>query len=296
MFKSALVTLSLTLSLQALSAPKPKVIYGQDNRVEVSDATSVFHQQLATSTAAMIEKTKLLPSISSLASRTRTLEQEFGVCPTERFAEQTAIAHCSGFLVGPDLLVTAGHCVVPASKGGDQCARFSWVFDYTEELFDPNQLNTSNIYNCKEVLVHALDPEQQADFALIRLDRSVTDRSPLSFRTSGKVETGAELVVIGNPSGLPTKIADGATVKGNSHPQYFVSDLDTYGGNSGSAVIDAQTGVVEGILVRGAVDYLRTAQGCIVSNRCERITPGNRCGGESVSRIALLGIERFLNR
>jgi len=277
------------------SNPRLKVIYGDDNRVEVSDG-NLLHQRLAASTAAMIDKSKLLSTPLSQSLRNRTLTDEFNVCPTERFADQMAMAHCSGFLVGPDLLVTAGHCVVPASKGGDQCERFSWVFDYTSDLFDADDIDSSNVYNCQEVLVHELDAQRRSDYALIRLDRRVTDREPLTVRSTGKVADGTELVVIGNPSGLPTKIADGATVQGNSDPEFFVSNLDTYGGNSGSAVLDANTGLVEGILVRGAVDYLRTPQGCIVSNRCERITPGNRCGGESVSRITLLEINRFLSR
>ena len=45
------------------------------------------------------------------------------------------------------------------------------------------------------------------------------------------------LVVIGHPSGLPTKIADGAWVRNNESEYYFVTNLDTFGGNSGSAVL-----------------------------------------------------------
>ena len=52
------------------------------------------------------------------------------------------------------------------------------------------------------------------------------------------------------------------------HGKYFSANLDTYGGNSGSAVFNANTGVVEGILVRGATDYVSDPSqgGCRVSN------------------------------
>ncbi len=74
------------------------------------------------------------------------------------------------------------------------------------------------------------------------------------------------LVVIGRPSGLPTKVADGAQVR-SVNDVFLVANLDTYGGNSGSAVFNAVTGVVEGILVRGDTDYVYNAQlGCRVSN------------------------------
>ncbi|MFN8369647.1 MAG: S46 family peptidase [Bacteriovoracaceae bacterium] len=82
--------------------------------------------------------------------------------------------------------------------------------------------------------------------------------------------------------GLPTKISDGANVRTNNNPKYFVANLDTYGGNSGSAVFNTKTGEVEGILVRGENDYVYdSAQGCRVSNKCTNAG----CRGEDVTRI-----------
>ncbi len=282
--------LMLVAALSTTSAyARTKVIYGADNRVDVADSVNFQFQDYAQSTAAMIEKSKLVKKEDRLTLSTGTLQEEFNVCTTERFYDQPAAAYCSGFLVAPDLLVTAGHCVIPAAMGGDQCERFSWVFDYRSDVLDLENMDDSKIYNCAEVLHHELDSEKRSDFALIRLDRPVSDRPFLNFRKEGKVETGSELVVIGHPSGLPTKISDGATVQDNSSEQFFTSDLDTYGGNSGSAVINVSTGEVEGILVRGATDYVRTQEGCIVSNRCSSISPFG-CGGEGVSRITLVDI------
>jgi V8-like Glu-specific endopeptidase len=110
----------------------------------------------------------------------------------------------------------------------------------------------------------------------------VTDREPLKFRKSGQVARGTELVVIGHPSGLPTKISDGAQVR-SSNRKYFVANLDTYGGNSGSAVFDARTGEVQGILVRGEEDYVSDPAGgnCQATNYC----PDTGCRGEDVTHI-----------
>jgi V8-like Glu-specific endopeptidase len=44
-------------------------------------------------------------------------------------------------------------------------------------------------------------------------------------------------------------------VLGNRNSKYFVTNLDTFEGNSGSPVIDAQTGLVEGILYEGKEDF-----------------------------------------
>ena len=119
-----------------------------------------------------------------------------------------------------------------------------------------------------------------ADWALIRLDRKVTGHEPLKYDTSDSVKNGDPLVVIGHPAGLPTKVAGGATVRDASPKGYFVANLDTYGGNSGSAVFNAKTGVIVGILVRGENDYVYK-DGCSVSNVC----PSTGCRGEDVTKL-----------
>ena len=118
-----------------------------------------------------------------------------------------------------------------------------------------------------------------ADYAVVELDRPVTGRSPLMFRTSGQISDNAGLVVIGHPSGIPTKVAGGANVRSQDNG-FFVANLDTYGGNSGSAVFNSQSGVVEGILVRGERDFVYQGN-CKVSKVCEN----ESCRGEDVTRI-----------
>ena len=71
-------------------------------------------------------------------------------------------------------------------------------------------------------------------------------------------------------------------VRKNVNPIYFSSNLDTFGGNSGSAVFNADTGEVEGILVRGEADYVNDRRrGCKVPNQCS----DGGCRGEEVTRI-----------
>jgi hypothetical protein len=120
------------------------------------------------------------------------------------------------------------------------------------------------------------------DYAIVRLDRPVLGRKPFSMRTTGSVTVGEEMVVVGYPSGLPLKVADGAIVRNTDHPSYFVFNGDTFQGNSGSPVIHAKTGEIEGILVRGDRDYLfDSTKGCFRVNKCEE----NDCRGEDVTRI-----------
>ncbi len=257
-----------------------KVIYGDDNRKDVYACTDQMHVTLALSTAAMVPPENLTQDEAGNYAVTASLFSEMGMCTEERFTNQPLTAVCSGFLVGKDLIVTAGHCIEDQSG----CDQYLWAFDYkmTDEN-SPIVLSKNNVYRCKSIVERQLSNEY--DYALIRLDREVSDRRPLEVRKTGKVANKANLVVIGHPSGLPTKISDGAYVRKNTSKGYFSANLDTYGGNSGSAVFDSKTGLVEGILVRGENDFTYDSdRSCRLSVRCTN----EGCRGEDVTRITVI--------
>lgn len=280
--KKLLLILVVAMSTQVLATTKSiKVIYGDDNRVDVMNSQDAMYVELSRSTAAMISKSKISMQSTSddVTVRSRTLAGSMGVCESERFSKQPAAASCSGFLVGENLLVTAGHCITSKSD----CKKNNWVFDYKMEQEGQASIKVSknNVYSCKRIVNRELRSSNSDDWALIELDRKVTDRRILDYRRKGKISKGTKLVVIGHPSGLPTKIADGATVR-SLKGKYFTADLDTYGGNSGSAVFNANTGVIEGILVRGETDYKYDySKGCRVSN----VLGQNSGRGEDVTYI-----------
>ncbi len=274
---SLLIVASLLVSQAFANTKGVRVIYGEDNRKDVFETTNPSFLEMAKSTAAMIEGSELktingevLISAGTLASR--------GICKTERFAQQISAASCSGFLVAPNKLVTAGHCI---QKDAD-CKSQKWVFDYKASSAKQGTIRvpSTSVYGCKKIISRSLESFSKNDYALIELDRSVTDRHPVKLRGAGKVAKGDALVVIGHPSGLPTKIADGANVRSLAG-KYFIANLDTYGGNSGSAVFNVKTEEVEGILVRGDTDYVPGPNGCQVSNVCKN----DGCRGEEVTYI-----------
>ncbi|HLE10919.1 MAG: hypothetical protein A2504_09285 [Bdellovibrionales bacterium RIFOXYD12_FULL_39_22] len=278
---SAIVGILLILSSSLFA--RNKVIYGDDNRLDLFEATDGLHLQLAQSTAAQIGNSTFIDDGVSdyYTIKGGTLQSGMNLCADERFANQTAVARCSGFLVGPDLLVTAGHCVTKQSD----CDGFKWAFDYNvtdEGRPIISTLLKSSVYSCVSIVERAQSSSNSDDYALIKLDRPVTDRAPLIVRREGKIGMNTEVVVIGHPSGLPTKISAGARVRETAFAKYFVTNLDTFGGNSGSAVFDSQTGVVEGILVRGENDYVYD-----YDSRCRRPQQCTEdgCRGEDVTRI-----------
>ncbi len=264
-----------------------KSIYGEDNRIDYTELKDEKLKIQAQATAAMIPS-NLIREIDDETSRIKgKMLSQYGICEYERFSRQVAAADCSGFLIAPDLIVTAGHCV----KSRADCSFWRWVFDYRTsknyKIGRKLRVATDKIYNCKEVIVSKLDTETGDDFAIIRLNRPVLDRAPLLIRKSGEVAKEAKLSVIGYPSGLPVKYANGATIVSNDHAKYFLATLDTFQGNSGSAVINDKTGVVEGILVRGNEDYhyeRRRGKRCLVPTVC---SDKAECEGEGegVTRI-----------
>lgn len=263
-----------------------KVIYGDDDRVEVYQA-SAAEQKLAASTAAMVEAS----SVTLVANQgtgeeyyqlnDESLADGMNVCEDERFASQPSAAMCSGFLVAPDLLVTAGHCV----NSKFDCQGNVWVFDYNmdkETGKAKTKVDPKNLYKCAEIVNYKYGWDTDNDYALIQLDRVVEGRDALEIRKEGAVQVGEKITVIGHPSGLPSKVAGGAAVRSIEPREYFVANLDTFGGNSGSAVFNATTNVVEGILVRGEKDYVYDdVRGCRVVNECEN----DECRGEDVTKI-----------
>ena len=279
------------------------VVYGTDNRQEIYQA-SAAHKALATSTAGMIPlnvlKKSSTPNTFEIGT-IHTLRDAENLCSGEAYADQPVAPVCSGFLVGPDLLVTAGHCYKSFSTPENVCKSFAWVFDYNKKSAssDPTKnISLQNVYLCKSIVEAQLTATM--DFAIIRLDRKVVGRNVLKVRETGKVNSATELVVIGHPTGLPTKVSPKGKITKNSEVTTISTTLDTFHGNSGSAVFDSATGLVEGILIQGKTDYRPSIAGnpnsCKVVNVCDETAKncafGNEAGpianGEVVLRIGLI--------
>lgn len=273
--KSLILAMALIAPI-ALQAQNHKVIYGQDDRVEVSEYGDALFREKAQSVAGMVSRYQLRSEPGSSVfnfSKFMTLENTMNVCASERFADQVVLPSCTGFLVAPDTLVTARHCITSY----EACRDNVWVFGYTN---DKNEIQKEDVYSCRAVLGQRLTLGLFAhkDYAVIKLDRPVKGRAPLKYRKKGRAGKGDQVLVIGHPSGLPLKIADNAVIM-TSPLNTFRTNLDTYAGNSGSPVFNVKTGEVEGILIQGANDYVSSGMGCNVSARREN----NR--GDSKERV-----------
>jgi len=258
------------------------VVYGEDNRLDLYQVDNSMLLKLADSTVALIDNYKIQVDPATHLARISTVSyaDSYDLCPSEPFYNQQTAAFCSGSLVGEDLILTAGHCI-PAQE---ECEGTSFVFGFAVKAADeyPQSVAEAEVYHCSKLLGRE-QVDNGADWALIRLDRKVTHHEPLALNRSGLISNRTQLVVIGHPAGLPTKVSGGAWVRNASPDGYFIANLDTYGGNSGSAVFNANTGLVEGVLVRGEQDYsYNSANQCYLSNVCNN----DACRGEDVTKIS----------
>jgi hypothetical protein len=258
---------------------REKAIYGSDDRLEAFDAPSTQPARNLRSTAALVRPARLQRQTDGTWKiLARSFREEVNVCPDERFAKQPVPGFCTGFLIAPDRLVTAGHCVKSTADLGSVLVVFGFEMRTNDTLAAP--IRDADVYRPIELLGRAQD-SHGPDWAVVRLDRAVVGRESLPLNPR-PIADGEPVYVVGHPVGLPKKFGGlHAAVRDNKAAAYFVANLNTFGGNSGSPVFDFKRGEVAGLLVRGETDFRKTDEGCLLSLVC----PDTGCRGEEVTRI-----------
>jgi hypothetical protein len=269
----------------------PKAIYGNDDRLDIYQIADLNVLDAYDSTCVIVPEGALIDNGTTSTFfyfNNATLNEAIvdsgmpALCADEPYRNQPVPGRCSAFLVAPDIVATAGHCIQNAS----QCDEFVYIFGFQmEDASTPREtFPNSEIYHCVEIVDRAFTEgdDSAADWALIRLDRPVTGHTPLPIRRSGSVSLGQEVMMIGYPRGLPAKVVGGAGVRNIDNPNYFKTNLDSYRNNSGSAVFDAAQLYVEGVLAAGDDDFV-TVGGCTRSRKC----PDDGCNGADVTRTTL---------
>jgi hypothetical protein len=274
---AALATLAVA-GAAAAAPPAPETIYGRDDRVETLTLTGQ-RAKAARATVALVDVGSIRGNGDGTSTLTgAALGQRYNLCPGQRFAGQPTPAFCSGILLAPDVVATAGHCIDRSTLAS---TRFVLDLAMQDRATARISLPNRKIYRARRLLARQFAYDGK-DYAIVQLDRRVGDRAPAALRRTGRVAKGAALYVIGHPSGLPAKFADHAWVQANGHPAYFEANLDTFAGNSGAPVFEANTHRVAGLLVRGDADYVPTSRGCYVPN----VRP-DRPGNEEITRATL---------
>lgn len=255
------------------------VVYGVDDRVDAWEIGDPSWAALVRDASVVLVSAENLDQRDPEAVQVlgTSLGRAYQLCADQRFVEQPSGGQCSGTLIAPDLVVTAGHCIDAGS-----CAGTRMVFDYRYDAAGALAPISAaeDVYACSAVVARALEGDR--DFAVVRLDRPVVGRTPARVRGSDEaLGVGEAVTLIGYPSGIPVKYAPGGRVTSSGAPalELFNATVDAFGGNSGSGVFNGAQEQV-GILVRGATDYVQRG-GCFVVNEL----PEEGVDGEGVVYI-----------
>ncbi len=270
-------------------------IYGQDNRRFVDQFSSPKIKNLSESVALIISKDSIIKNLffSSVSAKLLSDTDGINLCIDEKYSNHHTLNSCTGFLIGENLLASAGHCFMNSSDCENKLIAFN-VRVKNETSSGYSVLN-KNIYECSEIVTSVFDSSGIQDYSVIRLNKKVTGIMPLKLRNVGSLQETDKVFMIGHPMGLPLVATRAARISDLTMPHSFKASLDSFEGNSGSPVFNSETMEVEGILVRGEEDFLLDQ-----TDKCYRYAKYEQNGidptslkGEGVNRI--LDINSFIN-
>ncbi len=253
-------------------------IYGKDDRELVTTQSTKEIQELSRSVALIVSTDLLEENFFKTTIKAQTLQETLQMCVDERFSNKSALPGCTGFLIGPDLMATAGHCF----QTSEDCMMKKVIFDVDSKKQTKKGYSVlnSNVFSCQSIVAQSFDGE--SDFTIIKLDRVPKKRPALKLNLKNKIADNARVFMIGHPFGLPLMLSKSAKVNRNTSDLTFTAGLDSFEGNSGSPVFNASTLEVEGILVNGQQDLVLDSK-----NECYRnLQYEEDKGAEGISRIS----------
>jgi len=211
------------------SAEQPRVIYGNDDRRDLYEVGDPQLLERADAVALVAARASLDSGCTGSGGQCTITSSAYAdyflppVCANEPYIDQTTAGFCSAFLIGPNLVATAGHCIDVFS-----CDTTAFVFGYAKYAATEAPMTEGlDTYFCRCIVDHTLTATG-ADHAVVLLDRAVEGRTPMPVMDSGPLELNQDLVLMGHPVGLPLKIDDGGEIK-QLFSDYFDANVDAYG-------------------------------------------------------------------
>jgi V8-like Glu-specific endopeptidase len=172
----------------------------------------------------------------------------------------SGVRWCTGALVTNDLFLTAGHCFDQTGGGWQRP-----LVNGTTDVISPQEIATNMHVNFNYQVDPDgnLRPEQEfaitalveyrlgdLDFAVVRLAGNPGQTFGTGVVATADPQQNDMICIIGHPAGQPKRIEAGP-VSGLANDQIQYNDIDTLGGNSGSAIWHSPTGTIVGVHTNG---------------------------------------------
>jgi hypothetical protein len=258
-----------------------RVVYDADDRKEPWELGEVWMHRAESNTIALVERW-LTENVESGAITAGDLRAEplLGWCADERFADQPSLASCSGVLLSRDLVLTASHCV----SDEDECRNLAYVQAFANAKASPwTGFGPTDVHVCGRLEWSNSDVGAEGtarDVALVRIEPPVDSFSAPVIRKT-PLAVGEPLVTASYPAGLPLKLDDGGSLRGQVD-DYLMADIDAFGGSSGGPVYD-RDGALTGLLVAGQPDFVYDTR-----RECKRTVsrPTAGCAPSTFERVA----------
>lgn len=262
------------------------VVYGKDSREEIAQIQDPHILANSRSSVALVD-VKLIHNEddNSVTLSGPPLTTEFSLCPDQKYARQQSIANCSGVLISPRHVLTAGHCLE-----GKTCSQYKMIFDFHQDSeHDASETKSyriphSQVYSCKKIIAHIEGAElSQQDYTIVELDRPVLDREPAKIARH-TLQKSDHIYALGYPLGVALKYVHGQ-IRRSLNENIYLTAIDTFAGNSGSPVFDEKTHTLIGLLSGGEDDLTYNAH-----NDCNtiKVCDAGQCLGESVFKTSAI--------
>ena len=275
-----------------------RAYYGKDDRKDLGEVIAdrektknryereYLDEQLAVArgVGAWIPTTKLTgPAGGPQTVFAETLGEALKLCRNQRFRDQPNPAVGTAFLVREDVVVTAAH-VLDVFRNPK--AQLRLVFDF-EVRDDAPPTTVRRVYSIKKILDRRVGREW--DWAVVRLDRKVEDARVLELAGDTRpphLKAEDSIYLWGHSSGTPKKLMPGTVVKNSAGSKVIHVEVDAFGGDSGSPVLNRHHKVV-GVFWGGSRDWARSRRysNCYEARRLSR--------GDDYERVT--SMEQFRN-
>jgi len=230
--------------------------------------------------------------LKDVVLNTEEIGREEQLCKEEILGDMTVSTspNCTAFLISENQVMTAGHCVyglagtTPNSGMSERllCERMNFVFGVRKaRVIDGGfEVLKSNQYKCGKI-EKLFSNDRELDFAVIRLDRPVKNRTIFTLGSETDMREGDAVFMLGHPKGAALTYGSGTITSGYGHFN-LKTNLDAFSGNSGSPVMNYSTNKVIGILTKGLDDFKRES-----GRSCQKLARYNDSTyGETVLRMS----------